>query len=247
MAITVYGAGGSGAVKHLYGLSSDTKPTVNMPVGSEFVETDTGIRFTYSGSVWFATSAGGSGQQLAANSQSVVMASDWVPPETPLAPGENYVGKVGGNITSIYKNLTTSTALHNAGDVVGGKLTFTNIARTSGGAMRLKSLFFFDVGGNVAVGYRLYYFDSNPTAAIADDAVWAWNAADYDNCIFIHDIIPGEFSNDAGGPSWCAKVLTDFPLVAAGSQDLYVYIKNLNAVTPSGANNYHVRWLPDRD
>jgi hypothetical protein len=34
------------------GLSTDTKPTVGILVGSEFYETDTGKTFIYSGSAW---------------------------------------------------------------------------------------------------------------------------------------------------------------------------------------------------
>lgn len=34
------------------GLSTDTKPTIGVPVGSRFYETDTGKRFIYSGTAW---------------------------------------------------------------------------------------------------------------------------------------------------------------------------------------------------
>lgn len=244
MAITNLSTSG---IKRMIGLSGDTKPTSQVPVGSTFLESDTSVEFTFTGSTWFATSSGAVGQQLAAKSQSVIISSDWVPPEIPLAANENYIGKVGGNLSEIYKNLTTTSTIHNAGDVVGGKQTLTNIARTTTGAMRLKAIWFFDVGGFNTVGYRFYYFNADPTAALADDAVWAWNAADYAKCIFVHDILPQEMSNDSSGPCWCPKVLSDFPLISGGAATIYVYIKCLNAVTPGATGNYHIRWLPDRD
>jgi len=36
----------------MYGLSTDTKPTSNVPVGSTFYETDTKTNYVYSGSAW---------------------------------------------------------------------------------------------------------------------------------------------------------------------------------------------------
>lgn len=36
----------------LIGLSTDTKPTTNVLVGTKFYETDTGSTYIYSGSTW---------------------------------------------------------------------------------------------------------------------------------------------------------------------------------------------------
>ena len=41
------------------GLSTDTKPTDNVPALSVFIETDTGSVFEYSGTSWNQTSTGG--------------------------------------------------------------------------------------------------------------------------------------------------------------------------------------------
>lgn len=62
MAIVLINKGGT--IPELIGLSSDTKPTANMPVGAMFTESDTGKQFKYSGTAWFplviATSITGS-------------------------------------------------------------------------------------------------------------------------------------------------------------------------------------------
>lgn len=50
MAIVLINKGGT--VPELIGLSTDTKPTTNMPVGAMFTESDTGKQFKYSGT-WF--------------------------------------------------------------------------------------------------------------------------------------------------------------------------------------------------
>lgn len=39
-------------VKKYIGLSTETKPTIDVPVGSEFYETDTGDLYVFSGSAW---------------------------------------------------------------------------------------------------------------------------------------------------------------------------------------------------
>jgi hypothetical protein len=38
--------------KELFGLSTDTKPTTNVPVGSIFWETDTKKKYLFSGTEW---------------------------------------------------------------------------------------------------------------------------------------------------------------------------------------------------
>ena len=40
-----------GQIKYL-GLSTDTKPTIGVRIGTEFYETDTGTTYIYSGSAW---------------------------------------------------------------------------------------------------------------------------------------------------------------------------------------------------
>ena len=45
--------------RRLAGLSSDSKPTTNMPIGSTFLETDTRRGFIYDGSNWVLKDTGG--------------------------------------------------------------------------------------------------------------------------------------------------------------------------------------------
>lgn len=39
-------------IKHFLGLSSDTKPTDNIPAGSDFFETNTGHKWIFDGTNW---------------------------------------------------------------------------------------------------------------------------------------------------------------------------------------------------
>lgn len=52
MAITTRSTAG---IKYYFGLSGDTKPTTNTPIGSEFFESDTGLTFKWSGTEWAST------------------------------------------------------------------------------------------------------------------------------------------------------------------------------------------------
>jgi len=40
-------------IRRYTGLSSDTKPTVDIPIGSRFFETDTGTQFILGAAGWF--------------------------------------------------------------------------------------------------------------------------------------------------------------------------------------------------
>jgi len=51
MAIQLINKGGS--IPGLIGLSTDTKPTTNMPAGSKFEEVDTGKKFMFYGTAWY--------------------------------------------------------------------------------------------------------------------------------------------------------------------------------------------------
>lgn len=51
-------------IKNFTGLSSDTKPTADIPAGSTFIETDTGSQFVYDGAVWKPTSYGAFGSDF---------------------------------------------------------------------------------------------------------------------------------------------------------------------------------------
>ena len=45
-------SGGEANTRDFLGLSSDTKPTENVPVYSTFLETDTKVVYVYTGAAW---------------------------------------------------------------------------------------------------------------------------------------------------------------------------------------------------
>lgn len=77
MAILLINKGGT--IPELIGLSSDTKPTVNMPAGAKFTESDTGKEFKFSGATWFplviATSITGSLANIPVQEQNALTSS----------------------------------------------------------------------------------------------------------------------------------------------------------------------------
>ena len=58
--MTVVSVSESG-IKRLFGISSDSKPSSNVPTGSLFYETDTGVSYVYDGSAWNTQSSRVSG------------------------------------------------------------------------------------------------------------------------------------------------------------------------------------------
>lgn len=73
---------------------------------------------------------------------------------------------------------TVTSGAYTANDVIGGKLTFADMARVSGGSGWLQSV---TIGLKAAItpNLELWLFDADPTnTSLADNAAWSLNAAD---------------------------------------------------------------------
>lgn len=108
------------------GLSTDTKPTDNVPALSVFIETDTGSVFEYSGTSWNQTSTGGARHVTDPNiiylidntttagytyfgsapSGTATSAAAWVMSKMTNATGDTY--PVTGGALAIWDNRATS-------------------------------------------------------------------------------------------------------------------------------------------
>lgn len=162
-----------------------------------------------------------------------------------LGPGEEHVGSVGSNTARIYINPTITAGAYSAGDVVGGRLTLTNWSRLTALGTRNLGVHIVDVG-NVKADLDFLLFDSLPTANIADNGAWAWNSADYDNLVMHFSVLSTEYTS-VGAAGLCSKSLSGFPVVPAGSANVYMYIVCRATPTYAATTNLHISFGPDRD
>jgi len=115
-----------------------------------------------------------------------------------LPAGENHVGQVGGEGTTITQTPTVTAGAYTAGDAVGGLLTFANAARVSGGGGVIKNMLIVDDAGQDAE-LELWLFNQTFTA-LSDNAPWAPAEADLENLICILTTSDGAWFA-AGTPS----------------------------------------------
>lgn len=132
--------------------------------------------------------------------------------------GEDHIGQVGGDTRSIAVTPTVSTSpAYTAGDVVGGKLTFTNALRIVSGSGVIQSFTILDLS-NQGAALRLFLFDADFTVA-ADNAAWAFNSADYGKLLGFIDILTTDYITV--DTKKIAMIRTGFAVKASGTANLY--------------------------
>ncbi len=100
-----------------------------------------------------------------------------------IAAGENHLGQIGGEGTTISQTPTVTAGAYTADDAVGGLLTFANAARVSASGGIIKNVLIVDDAGQDAE-LELWLFNQTFTA-IGDNAAWAPSEADLENCIAV--------------------------------------------------------------
>jgi hypothetical protein len=141
-----------------------------------------------------------------------------------LSTGESHLGEMGyaGQVIKVIP--TISTSAYTAGDVVGGKITFTNALRLTSGSARLKSLTLVDED-NEKSAFTLLLFDSDYTL-VADNVTWTWNTADHAKLVAAISVRGGDISADGdwvtvGGDAVATIPLADILVVGSGVASLY--------------------------
>ena len=114
---------------------------------------------------------------------------------TSISAGENHIGQVGSEGTTIALTPAVTAGVYTAGDAVGGLLTFADAARVSGGGGVIKNIIIIDDAGQDAE-LELWLFDRAITA-MSDNAPWAPSEADLENFI-------GAISTEDSTQGWLA-------------------------------------------
>ena len=120
-------------------------------------------------------------------------------PTTPDAQ-EVHLGQVGGEGATPTQIPTITAGIYADGQVVGGLLTFANMARVAGSGGILTQVLIVDDAGQDAT-LELWLFNQTFTA-IADQGAWAPSEADLENCIGVISTAESSMGwRDAGTPS----------------------------------------------
>jgi hypothetical protein len=158
---------------------------------------------------------------------------------------EGHVGEVGGNCAMVTPTITVSTTTYAIGDVVGGKITFTDAMRIVSGSGVLQDLFLFCRDGELLTG-TLLVFNADPTASIADNAAWAWTAGDDTKCIAKIKVVAGDW--DVYGSDSIAHLKNLGIIVKAnGVDNLYGYFITSGTPTFAATNDFfmHAKFFRD--
>jgi len=158
---------------------------------------------------------------------------------TSLDPGEEHIGQVGGSTVSLYVVPTITAGAYSAGDVVGGEITLTNAMRTSSGTGVLIEVTIVDLA-NQKAPLDLLFFDSDPTNGQADNAAYAWNAADQARFLAHIPIAAADYTTIAS-QAVCTLLTGGIPLAASGTANLYLIIVTSGTPTYTSVSDLRLR------
>jgi hypothetical protein len=105
-----------------------------------------------------------------------------------LPAGENFIGKIGGDVLTATSTPTVSTSAYASGDVIGSKMTLTGMARVAGGAGIVQSIILNSKSAQTGA-VDLLLFSADPSSStFTDNAALSVNAADFDKLIGVAHI-----------------------------------------------------------
>lgn len=167
--------------------------------------------------------------------------------EVALGPGEEHIGSVGMNVTTVYLNPTTGAALHQAGDVICAQQTLTNWSRVAGlGSQALSmTLRWNEASPPSVLDFIFYRTDPSTTFADGDAFTWGTSNVDLGAAFAFHVRVTAAEWTVVGGVNVCTKLLGvgTVPTTA----DAYLNIVTPNALTPGVANPLFLSIQPNRD
>lgn len=145
-------------------------------------------------------------------------------------------GVTSGVVQTTRPNDTNAYA---AGDVVGGLITFPNMAPSSGGQVLITTSHFFRGSSALASGeasYTLHLYSAAPASPLADNAVW--DVPSGDRAIYQGPIEIGT-PVDLGST---IEVLVPYHGIQVTSSDgnLYGYLKTNAIYTPQALSITHI-------
>lgn len=143
--------------------------------------------------------------------------SEVVIPVHQIYDGEYHIGEVGGRIATVDLTPTITAGAYDAGDNVGGRLTFADVVRVDPGSGEIIGAVLIDKAAQGAA-VELILFDANPSGGtITNNAAPVIAAADAGKII---GSIPFVDYVEAGGQRF-SQARVSIPFSPASGQDLY--------------------------
>jgi hypothetical protein len=150
-----------------------------------------------------------------------------------------------GYISSIRNTLTVTNGAYTIGDVVGGLITFSGAVRQNGAYALISSV---KLSGVAAIAYNLFFLNADLATPAADNAAFAWAAADTAKYLGHVQIAATDYLADqtAGFNSATVRNVCLTVKAAATTQSIYAYLV-ATAVTSPGTTTIYltVDFWPD--
>jgi hypothetical protein len=170
-----------------------------------------------------------------------------------IAPGENHIGEVGGNLgtSSINFARPNDSTAYAANDGVGGfVLNFTNISRINGGWGYISKAMCATNQATMPGQLRLHLFNFAAIAVVADNAPFTTSAAEngnYQGWVDFNTFITGGAGSTASRSLGQLGTLTSMPFQAQStSRSLFGIVETLNAWTPAPQQQFSFYLTGDR-
>ena len=127
--------------------------------------------------------------------------------------------------------LTVTNGAYTIADVVGGLITFQNMAMQEGKSVFINSI---KLAGVVAVPYELWFFNADIATPAADNAALALAAADLTKFLGAVPITAMDYNSAQSAHNFATVRQVGMEIqAAAGTQNIYAYLK-ATAVTSPG-------------
>lgn len=153
------------------------------------------------------------------------------------ALGRLWVHQVGHR--GVFKiNPTVDTSAYGAGDIIGGILTVSNWALSTGGSAILESVTVYDAD-NEKAGFELIFFDATPSGGTyADQGAPTWHANDAAKCIGRVTVATGDYVTTGGDAIACLRnIMLPLPVAATS---LFVLILATATPTYTAGTDLHI-------
>lgn len=196
------------------------------------------------------------GQKTAANSLSIVNASDQSAASVTLAASELHLGEVGGNLFPVSVEFTrpNDTTPYTAGDVVSDNATTTtmqaiaNAARVSGGGGYIVGVRIATDKKSVTPRFRIHFFNTNGATVSGDNLAYKEVYADSSKRVFFHDMPAMTTATDTTNSDMSRATDKDarIPYTCAATS-LYFVLEALDAFTPASGEKFTVTCYLDRN
>lgn len=153
----------------------------------------------------------------------------------PVDGGDNFIVQVAPTVTA---------GAYTADDCIGGEMTITAAARSSGGGGLLMGITMASKGTVAANDVEVLIFDADPAGTYTDNTALAVTAAD---AFLLLAAVRLNSLTDLGTPTTIWARNLSIPYVCSGTANLFAVAVNRNAFTPASTSDLQFSFHLIRD